>query len=586
MNKKLLIAMLVGTLAVCPQGVLAKASAHEAKVKIYQDNRKLELQEKVYIRNERTLVPLRMLSEQLGYRVDWDEKKRQVTVSADDFQGIFQVDHKAFHIKEGKQVHDRELEAPTCIINERAYVPLRAMENLNEVLYWDQDSRSIFLYEAKTYQDNPRPFDEEREEILAGKVPSKKITSKTKEKSVQKQEEAKSSLSSSAAKEKKGTADMEQFSFQQLKQWNHYGREEKLSPEEIKRQNDIFEHSDEYHDVKKIPSVTKALQEMDKHLNALKSNPQDVVENMNRDSFTTTNSAQKVIFIKRASLRRIPTNKKAGDGSLDYNQESEVQPWTRALALHTSRDGKWTFVMTPRFFAWTETKNIASGDEEYINTVLEKDKAVVVQDMVRINDNQYDMGACLPIVKDKGNSFVLLAPDRDGDGRFSTTPVEVSKEKVSAYPVTFTEERLVQAAYQFLHRDYGWGGMNGSTDCSGLVNNVYGIFGIRWPRNSWDMEHSGLGKFVDLAAKSVEEKKKILAKSPVGTVVFMKGHVMIYVGNDNRGEPLVIHQHGSFTYEGKKYPAGCSVTNLDIKNSSGVPYIRNVRSLIEFADTH
>ena len=45
---------------------------------------------------------------------------------------------------------------------------------------------------------------------------------------------------------------------------------------------------------------------------------------------------------------------------------------------------------------------------------------------------------------------------------------------------------------------------------------------------------------VDVSKMSVKEKKDFIKSQPVGSMVYMPGHVMMYIGNKDK-EPYVIH---------------------------------------------
>ncbi|MEZ4694706.1 MAG: hypothetical protein R2837_12140, partial [Aliarcobacter sp.] len=65
------------------------------------------------------------------------------------------------------------------------------------------------------------------------------------------------------------------------------------------------------------------------------------------------------------------------------------------------------------------------------------------------------------------------------------------------------------------------------------------------------------GKFLDMSKLSLEEKKEFMKKHgvPFSTLVYLKGHIMLYVGvKDN--EPLVVHNVWSVRLKdntGRKY---------------------------------
>ncbi len=80
-------------------------------------------------------------------------------------------------------------------------------------------------------------------------------------------------------------------------------------------------------------------------------------------------------------------------------------------------------------------------------------------------------------------------------------------------------KELVEFACQFIGRPYVWGGTNINTgvDCSGFTQYVYGHFGIKLPRVSWEQRTCG---------KAVSYNN-----AQPGDLIFYDGHVAIYMGN-------------------------------------------------------
>ncbi len=76
---------------------------------------------------------------------------------------------------------------------------------------------------------------------------------------------------------------------------------------------------------------------------------------------------------------------------------------------------------------------------------------------------------------------------------------------------------------------YGWGGMLDSRDCSSYVREVYLCFGIALPRNTtWQAQIPS--RIDNISGLSEEERKQYLDKLPVGSILQIPGHEMIYLG--------------------------------------------------------
>ncbi len=95
-----------------------------------------------YIKNGRTMVPVRFVSEELGARVAWDGGERKVTVTKDDKEIVFFIDQTTVWIN-GRERADL-LDVPAEISHDRTMVPLRFVgETLEARVDWDGEKRLV-----------------------------------------------------------------------------------------------------------------------------------------------------------------------------------------------------------------------------------------------------------------------------------------------------------------------------------------------------------------------------------------------------------------------------------------------------------
>ncbi|MDK2784971.1 MAG: N-acetylmuramoyl-L-alanine amidase [Bacillota bacterium] len=93
-------------------------------------------------KNNRTLVPLRVISEGLGAQVGWNASTRTVTVRAPGHK-ISLVIGRSVATLDGKNI---KLDAPAIIVKNRTFVPLRFIsEALGAEVNWDQKTRTITI---------------------------------------------------------------------------------------------------------------------------------------------------------------------------------------------------------------------------------------------------------------------------------------------------------------------------------------------------------------------------------------------------------------------------------------------------------
>lgn len=102
--------------------------------------------------NGRTLVPLRVISEDMGFNVKWNNSLRQVTVTDEKTTLILTIgSNKA--LVNGKEVSidiredGKVADTKAVIIKERTYVPLRFIsENMGAKVDWERKAGKLYVY--------------------------------------------------------------------------------------------------------------------------------------------------------------------------------------------------------------------------------------------------------------------------------------------------------------------------------------------------------------------------------------------------------------------------------------------------------
>lgn len=117
-----------------------------------------------YIYEERTMVPLRVISENLGKEVLWDGANRSVQIS-DGYGGVLYltIDKKEIKNFSAGNSNTIDLDVAPKIKDDRTFVPLRAIaEAFGEKVDWDKDKRVVVIgdgYDSKKIK-------EEKKEVL------------------------------------------------------------------------------------------------------------------------------------------------------------------------------------------------------------------------------------------------------------------------------------------------------------------------------------------------------------------------------------------------------------------------------------
>lgn len=124
-------------------------------VKIYLEDRLLISDAAPFIENDRTMVPVRMVAENMGYDVLWNSVDRMVTILSTQRRIVLTIDSNTALV--GKQ--QVKLDAAAMIRNDRTYVPIRFVsENFGYQVDWDNDTRSVLITAPKaTPTPTPKP---------------------------------------------------------------------------------------------------------------------------------------------------------------------------------------------------------------------------------------------------------------------------------------------------------------------------------------------------------------------------------------------------------------------------------------------
>jgi hypothetical protein len=86
----------------------------------------------------------------------------------------------------------------------------------------------------------------------------------------------------------------------------------------------------------------------------------------------------------------------------------------------------------------------------------------------------------------------------------------------------------------------GWGGIADKRDCSAMVRDLFAPFGIYLPRNSSAQAKAGPAMSLTGLTPSQKEEAILSRGLPFATLVWMPGHIMLYVGEFS-GRPVVYH---------------------------------------------
>ncbi|MBN2558523.1 MAG: copper amine oxidase N-terminal domain-containing protein, partial [Clostridia bacterium] len=106
------------------------------------------------IQNDRTLVPIRFVTEELGATVTWDGENRTVLVEKDSMSIFLRIGSYIVDYNHGEKYMLSDV-AP-MIINDRTYVPLRLISNaFGTGIDWIDETRTVVVDSSKSSTVQP-----------------------------------------------------------------------------------------------------------------------------------------------------------------------------------------------------------------------------------------------------------------------------------------------------------------------------------------------------------------------------------------------------------------------------------------------
>lgn len=111
-----------------------------------------------------------------------------------------------------------------------------------------------------------------------------------------------------------------------------------------------------------------------------------------------------------------------------------------------------------------------------------------------------------------------------------------------------TRRAVIEAAFARLDEPYGWGGDGGGLDCSGFILEVLASFGLQVPRDSGRQALAGTDVIAVDPGKSEPERLTLIDEAARRGIVLLHfpGHIMLYLGRDERGTPMAIHAFAEY----------------------------------------
>ncbi len=267
------------------------------------------------------------------------------------------------------------------------------------------------------------------------------------------------------------------------------------------------------------------------------------------------NALYPAITTRNTNMRVLPTqgahfsspNADSSGWPFDNMQRSAVAANTPIFVCHISADKSWALVETSFAFGWIPIEDSARVDEIFIRQWESGRYIAVTANQTSILDEngrfvlRASIGHIFPLARELPDKLEILVAAADEDSKAVIKNGYVNREQAAVKPLRFNYDNVTKVANELLGEAYGWGGLYGNRDCSAMTRDFFTPFGIWLPRHSADQVNE-VGQYFDLRGLNAEEKeKKIIEKGlPYLSLLWFRGHVMIYIGQQS-GRALIFH---------------------------------------------
>lgn len=303
------------------------------------------------------------------------------------------------------------------------------------------------------------------------------------------------------------------------------------------------------------------------------------------------------LTIDRTNLKLLPADagwfESADDTHYDQLQATALDPCEPLVVLIDSKDKQFVFVESRYYAGWVKPSELAFTDRTtWLRYAEPQNYLTVLASRKTIPSGKafFQMGGKVLLRANelqKDGTWAIYVPTVDANGTIIEQGLNIPNDKaVIKGALACSENNLIRQAFRFLGEDYGWGGLEKNVDCSSFVQDVYRSVGIELPRDA-DRQEKAMARSISLKGMNRSQRLEIIKKAKPGALLFTSGHVMMYLGNDDNGEPIVIHAMSSYyTFDGgqaaKHYIRKVIVSDLHYMSSDKVEMIDRITSVGNF----
>ncbi len=268
----------------------------------------------------------------------------------------------------------------------------------------------------------------------------------------------------------------------------------------------------------------------------------------------------KAVVVRDSDVRAVPTNKpyylSPKGYPFDRYQNSLIFQGTPVLITHFNLDKTYAHIQSSFVYGWIKVSDLAYMHDKDIELLTHlKDYVMPIKDKIPLytdyggfytNARVGELFALIPQSqktpqKPQKKEFKAYGFLRDAKGYATLQSVILEEKDFFVFPKAFNSENMAYFIDTMLGQKYGWGGLLGNRDCSAFTRDSFANFGILLPRNSYAQSRYA-NNYVDLSSMKAKEKEDYILKNatPFGTLIYLKGHIMLYLGAHNH-QAIVAH---------------------------------------------
>lgn len=268
----------------------------------------------------------------------------------------------------------------------------------------------------------------------------------------------------------------------------------------------------------------------------------------------------KAVVVRDSDVRAVPTNKpfylSPKGYPFDRYQNSLIFQGTPVLVTHFNLDKTYAHIQSSFVYGWIKVSDLAYMRDKDIELLTKlKNYVMPIKDKIPLYTDYGDFYTNARV----GELFALIPQSqntpqkpqkkelkaygflRDAKGYAILQSVILEEKDFFVFPKAFNSENMAYFIDTMLGQKYGWGGLLGNRDCSAFTRDSFANFGILLPRNSYAQSRYA-NNYVDLSSMKAKEKEDYIIKNatPFGTLIYLKGHIMLYLGAYNH-QAIVAH---------------------------------------------